>query len=426
MIAHARNSFGGLKTQTQTIVLIGGNESFCAERFGYRQTEKGLEPGLVPVEVEPVAKIANLVYAEYFYALGFTAFVTEYGAVTRWNSTDYASLKTAAIVNPNPPFVVACADGDEPTYAVIGGTKIAIFKGTAVSTHTLPYRMLGGTYHCGRIFAVDKDDPYVIRWSGFELRDWSLAIDAGGHMRISPRGGKALCIVELGEKLIVVRERALTVLNALADARHFRLVQYGSVILPAVKDKTAVVVGGKLWLCAADGLYVYDGSALSRVKVDTCGKNYSFDRTAAFKDRYIYVTCNDGGERCILEYDTLTGATVNFAKGGNMPFGAGEDLYCLAGERGTTLSLLTAGPADENRVWISRNIDLGTDRTKTLKYVTFEGEGNSELIISCDGRTRTVNGKGKTYVGEVGVNFTFSIRGTGTVARLAAEWEVRK
>ena len=426
MKARAKYSFKGLNTEAVTTVLVGGSEDYCRERFGYKLTAKGLEPSLYPVAVEPAAKITNMVFAEYFSALGFSVFITKGGQITRWNSDEYTKLSTAAVLNPTPPFVVACADGDEPTYAAIGGTKISIFKGATVSTHTLPYRVIGGTYHCGRIFAVDKDDPYIIRWSGFELRDWALAIDAGGHMRISPDGGKALCIVELGEKLVVVRERAITVLNALADARHFRLVQYGSIFLPAVRDKTAVAVGGKLWLCTDEGLHVYDGSALSRVEVDTCGRDYSFERAAAFKNRYIYITCTDGDERCFLEYDTQTGETATFAKGGDMLFCTDDSVYCLAGEKTTTVSLLTAGLADENRVWVSRNIDLGTAATKTLKYITVEGEGNTEVVIGCDGRTRTVNSLGKTYVGEVGVNFTFSVSGTGVVSRLAAEWEVRK
>lgn len=426
MKARAGYSFKGLETKTRTTVLIGGGEDFCGERFGYRLTEKGLEAGLYPVAVVPAARIANTVFAEYLSALGFSVLVTKVGQVTRWNRSDYARFTTAALLNPNPPFVVACADGDEPTYALIGGTKIAIFKGATVSTHTMPYRITGGTYHCGRIFAVDREDPYVIRWSGFELRDWVLAIDQGGHMNISPKGGKALCIVELGEKLVVVRERSITVLNALSDARHFRFVQYGSIFLPAVKEKSAVVVGGKLWLCTEEGLHVYDGSTLSRVEVDTCGKKYSFGRTVAFKNRYIYITCTDGEEQCFLEYDTQTGATIAFGKGCDMVFTTDDELYCLAGDGATTVSLLTAGLEDENRVWISRNIDLGTAGTKTLKYVTLEGEGHSEITIGCDGRTRTVGSLGRTYVGEVGVNFTFSVRGTGTVTRLAAEWEVRK
>ncbi|MDE7400728.1 MAG: hypothetical protein K2N17_01610 [Clostridia bacterium] len=426
MKARAGYSFKGLKTEARTTVLIGGGEDFCRERFGYRLTAKGLEPGLCPVAVVPLTRIANMVFSEYLPDLGFSVFVTKAGQVARWNSTEYAKLTTATMLNPNPPFVVACADGDEPTYALIGGTKIAIFKGTTVSTHTLPYRVTGGVYHCGRIFAVDREDSYVIRWSGFALRDWVLAIEQGGHMRISPDGGMAMCIVEMGEKLVVVRERAITVLNALADARHFRFVQYASIFLPTVRDKSAVVVGGKLYLCTEEGLHVYDGTTLSRVEVDTCGKNYSFGRTAAFKNRYIYITCTDGEGQCFLEYDTQTGATVNFAKGADMLFTTDDALYCLAGDRSTTVSLLTADLEDENRVWVSRDIDLGTTGTKTLKYVTWEGEGNSEIIIRCDGRTRTVNRTGRIYVGEVGVSFTFSVRGTGTVTRLAAEWEVRK
>ncbi|MDE7075709.1 MAG: hypothetical protein K2O62_00110 [Clostridia bacterium] len=426
MKARARYSLNGLNTAAQTTVLIGGGENFCRERFGYRQTGKGLEPGLYPVTVEPVARIANLVHAEYFSVLGFMAMITKGGQVARWNTDQYTKLTTAAMVNPNPPFVITCIDEGEPAYAVIGGLKLALFRGATVANHILPYKVTGGTYHCGRIFAVDKEDPYIIRWSSFSILDWSLAIDSGGHLRLNPKGGKALCIVELGEKLVVVRERALTVFNALADARHFRLVQYGSTFLPEVRDKTAVVVGGKLWLCTEDGLHVYDGSSVSNVEVDTCGRNYSFERTAAFKNRYIYITCTEGGVRCFLEYDTQTGATVTFAKGGDMLFCTDDTLYCLAGDNGTTISLLCAGLEDENRVWISRNIDLGTAATKTLKYVTLEGEGDSEVLIECDGRTRTVNRHGRTYVGEVGVNFTFSVRGTGTVSRLAAEWEVRK
>lgn len=426
MKTHARFSFKGFDSEIKTTVLIGGEENFCKERFGYRQTEKGLQPGMFPVAVEPSLRISNMVFAEYCPALGFILLTTRQGQVARWNSDTYSKLTTAAVVNPNYPFVVACADGDAPTYAVIGGTRIAIFKGAEVSTYTLPYRVVGGTYHCGRIFAVDNDDPYLIRWSGFALRDWALSIDGGGHMRVSPKGGKVLKIVELGEKLVLVRECGLTVMNALADARHFRLVQYGTLFLPAVIDKTSVVVGGKLWLCTEEGLYVYDGSSVSYVELDTCGKNYSFERAVAFRDRYIYFTCTDDCGRCFLEYDVRTGATLVFAKGCNMFFCTDDALYCLSGDAVTTVSRLTYGEEDVNRVWLSENIDLGTCGAKTLKYITVEGDGRSVIEIECDGRRRTVDGKGKIYVGEVGVNFTFGVRGTGSITRLVAEWEVRK
>ena len=426
MKARVKYSFEGFKTRKETTVLIGGDENYCRERYGYRQSGKGISPAYVPVQAEPRVRLANMQFAEYCPALGFTLFISVVGQVIRWNTDEYSKVSTAAILNSNYPFVIPCAEGDVPTYAAIGGTKIAIFKGGEVSTHTLPYRVLGGTYHCGRIFAVDKDDPYIIRWSGFELRNWSLAIDVGGHMRVNPKGGKVFGIVELGEKLVLVRENALTVFNALADARHSRMVQYGSTFLPAVINKTWVVVGGKLWLCTSEGLNVFDGEKLTRVQVDTCGKNLSYEKAAVFNDRYLYLTCKENGVRCFLEYDTLTGETATFGSGCDLLFAADDGIYCLAGDKATTVSCLTEGLADPDRVWTSENIDLGTDRVKTLKNLTVEGEGDSEIEIECDGRRRVVEGCGRTYVGETGVNFIFRVRGAGTVSRLAAEWEVRK
>ncbi|MDE6558250.1 MAG: hypothetical protein K2K39_03980 [Clostridia bacterium] len=413
--------FTGLKTSCKITELLDKNDSYCAERYGYLQTDEGLEPSYVTRAHETRVSITNPVYSQELPAVGYTLIVNKNGQMYKWNSGEFATPKGYGVVSGVYPSVVSCVVDGVNAYGVFSGTRVGIIKDGTQVVKTISRKVTGAAYHCGRVFAVDNDNPYIIRWSGYDIVNWTEGIEGGGYLQLSPTLGKAFCVLLVGEKLVILRENGVSVLVALGDSRHFRMQGGSDVFVKGVVDKTAATCGGKLWFFAADGLCCYDGSTVKTTRLNFFGKNYAVEGARVRFGRYIYFPLNDGGVRDILEFDTATGAYAVFGRGCSNPTFLGEGLYCFVGN---LLTDLVRGGSDENRVWKSKVLNLGTRRVKTLKNLYVESDSTAEIVIDCDGRLRSVSGAGKIYVGECGTDFTLSVNGNGKITRLAAEWEV--
>ena len=421
MKRRVRQGFQGLKTSVETTELLCGDGNLCAERYGYFETGEGLEPSYTPAPIDKAAGLANASFTNELPELGFALFLNKGGQIFKWNTGDFSTVKSYGVLSSTYPFIVPYSLDGVNVYAVFSGKKVGILKADGQQVVSIPYKLTGGAFYCGRVFAVDADDPFVIRWSGYGLTDWSQSIEGGGYLRLGPQLGKALCITLLEDKLIILRSFGITVFHALGDARHFRLSQSVNLSLPEVTDKTALACRGKLWFFTTGGLCAYDGSSVKIIGLNFFGRTYTCESAKLRFGRYIFAVLNDGGTRSIMEYDVGTGAYAVFARGYNHPFFLGNELYCFSGN---SITRLVRGGEDANRVWKSKVLNLGTDRVKTLKNVYIGSESAVRLTVECDGRQRCMTGVGKIYVGECGRNFTLAVNGTDKITRLAAEWEV--
>ncbi|MDE7380051.1 MAG: hypothetical protein K2N14_03260 [Clostridia bacterium] len=413
----------GLSTRSVTLKLIGGEGKFCAERFAFRQNEDGLVSIYSATKAVPSASITNPGFVKAVPVFGYTLMITKLGQIFKWSTTEFPTLKAVSVLTNIRPFIIPLSYAEQSLFALYSGNKLGILTENQYSYLTIPHKLCCGAFHCGRVFAKDYNDPYVVRWSGRDFKDWSSEIDRGGYVRLSPEGGQVLDIVVLGEKIVLVREHGLTVFRAYGDARHVRVEKLDHDELPRVFERSAIVCAGKLWFCSVEGIYSYDGNTVTLVKDDfddVGGKVYEYATASVLDDRYVYFSCTKDGNKLIMEYDTKSNVLTPFASGCSLVYAEGRQPFCFMGN---SVSKLNFGGVDEQRIWISKKIDLDTASVKTLKSIKAVGEGDIEITVDCDGRKRST-GLGCTRIAERGTGFTFTVKGSGNLKELSAEWEV--
>ncbi|MCI8368621.1 MAG: hypothetical protein HFJ81_03225 [Clostridia bacterium] len=423
MIAHAKRAHLTLSTTVKKTVIIGGEEDFCAERCGYKQDKSGIEAYFAPVPVTPSYMVYKVKFADFLPALGFTIVINGYGQFYKWNTTEFTTLKAYGVLSSSKPIIASCVVDDKISYAVFSNNRMGIFNPDGHTTAYTDNRVLCGAWHYGRIFARDYNDPYLLRWSSYDVKDWTEGADKGGRIRLAPLGGEVCNILSQDEKLLIVRRYGISVMRALGDARHFRLEPDVSVSLPSVIDNTSVICRGQLYVFTKNGLFCIDGQTVREAPLGVCGNGFTATAARAYDDRYIYIDGVCGGVNTLLEYDVTTGNCTRFADGCSLLFYTDEGLYCF---RDTTLCQLEKGVADVNRKWVSAPFRFAAGKGAALRRITFEGEGGSALTVNCGGRVRRVESYGTHRIDETAESFTFEVNGTGKVSRLVAEWEERK
>lgn len=419
-----------LKSSSAVTVLLGGETDYCAERFGYRRDNNGIKCAPAPQDYSADSIIHHVVFAEYLPHYDILLAVGRVGQVYQWRKTDEGVPTMNGLLSTTRPFMIpTLVNGNQYHYVVYGGQRmIKINSGDRPNLRpvTTRYRMPCGAWHYGRAFATVEEDRYLLCWTGFDVTDWEPVYKKGGQIRLDPDCGQILNIVDMGEKLAVVRERGLTIVNVLSDMTHMRLDCTVNRKLPPVTENSAVMCKGKLYVGTVDGLYVYDGEKTSRVNEGFKVEGYRIDDAATYgTDRIFFTYALDVEgftyDKFLVEFDPATGEYTPFGKMCHNIFVMDNKFYCF---RENKISLLSEKAEGERR-WVSKRIDLGRQGAKTLKYLYIEGEGDATVKIDCDGRTRSVQGFGKKYIGECGRGFTFTVSGVCSVSRLSAEWEVR-
>ncbi len=424
MIKRFLKRHGGFSYDRAETVIIGGKGDYCAERFGYRQGTNGISPAMSFRPVTPSVKFNYVLFAEYLPLCGLSVFASKYGQLAEWNTADPATVKTVGILSVNYPYVHECIIDGENKYVITSGYYLRKVKidGT-VEAVSLPVKLMSAVLHCGRIFACDLTDRFMIRWSGYDVTDWTEAIDRAGNVRLNSRLGKVLNLFVVNEKIVIVREYGVTVMSTLGDFRHMRIEAGDSRRLPRVYGNSSAICGGKLWIYTGEGMFSFDGNGFSKEPFDGIMSDYIPDKPKVVNDRYIYYSATRGGVKCLFEYDTETGACTPFAKGCLCQFFGADGGYCF---NDTVLCSLSEDYDDPDRIWVSKVIDLDTDKLKTLKSVSVESSGDLTVEVDCDGRKLHIDGLGVTDLCECGQKFTFTVTGRGAITRLTAEWEVRK
>ncbi|MDE7084287.1 MAG: hypothetical protein K2O81_03495 [Clostridia bacterium] len=423
MFKRANKRHGGFNTQTVETVILGGKTDYCAERFGYKRETNGILPALAITPVEPSIKFNYVVFAEYLPLCGLSIFTSRYGQFSEWKSGD-TGVKTVGVITHYYPVVHPTIIDGEKKYAVMSSNYLlTISQSGAAQPSQLYAKLYTSIMHCGRIFGCDLDDRYKIKWSGYGVNEWVEDPDGAGYVRLNMRLGKALNLFSMNEKVVVVREYGITVISTLGDFRHMRIASDDTLRLPPVYDNSSAICRGLLWIYTHGGMYVFDGKTISAAPFDETMSDYVLEKPKVADDRYIYYTATRGDGKCLFVYDTETGDCTPFANGCQCQFFTPDGAYCF---NDTVLCSLSENIDDSDRKWISKPVDLGTGKTKTLKSLLVEGSGKPVVEIDCDGRVLQADGVGETKFSECGRSFIFKVTGNGAVTRLAAEWEVRK
>ncbi|MDE7330322.1 MAG: hypothetical protein K2N30_04475 [Clostridia bacterium] len=302
------------------------------------------------------------------------------------------------------------------------GEAIAAGDGECMSTQSalpekLPFKsgIFGGVSKSGRVFAIDKEDNFIIRWSGKNGGlDWEEGIDGAGWLRLSPEKGKILNIAVYNEKLVALCEYGLALLTAYGTPENFKL-QYIDGATGKVYANTACVAGGKLAFFTENGLRLFDGTKVEapcfEIETDVSNPRFSFGADG------VYFLCADSvnlQRRVIFAVDIVNScayivdlpATAAYINGNVFCFADGG-IYELKRGGGFTFT--------------SGRTDFGVRGKKALVSVFAGNENPADIEVISDGKSRIVRGvRGYCLPCVSGNGFKIKIRSDGEVRGLCA------
>ncbi|MDE6690381.1 MAG: hypothetical protein K2K04_00265 [Clostridia bacterium] len=423
MNRHALKTHKTFSSHIEKKVIIGGETDFCAERFGYIQGKNGISTAPMRKQATPLILIEN-VHMTYCMPTGVKALIAASdGKLYSWKYGSKNRHSTEGIISGIYPSVHSVIVDGAYYNAVVGGDKIAMAtSGARAQIYSIPVQLGCSVMHCGRLFAVDLTDGYMLRWSGYSLTDWTEGVDGAGFVRLNPRLGKLLKLFVLGDKIVVLREGGITTITTLGDSRHMRADICDKHGLSDVYPDGSAICRGQLWIYTQKGMLVYDGSTLAEAPTDKIMKGYVLSQPKVIDDRYIYYSALKDERKSLFVYDTETGAGNPFCIGCHSPFFCGEVGYAFYG---TSLSTLEPNQNDPDRVWVSEPFTYDENKPAVLKSLTIEGSGYFIVETDCDGRKLYAVGAGKYRYSESAKSFTFKVTGVGTITAMTAEWEVR-
>ncbi|MDE7181766.1 MAG: hypothetical protein K2O41_01865 [Clostridia bacterium] len=377
-----------------------------------RKDNEGIAPALSAEEITG-APPSGVVRADFIKGAGVCFLYT----ATELYYTTNLRMYTKLFTYTGQPFTVwQMVDGVPNAVAVTKGNT-AFSDGTKFSDYMTNINLYCGVVHCGRLFAAQADNRQKLVWSGTGgVRDWEQGMGAGGYLYLDPDRGDMLDILEFGEKLVLIREYGLTVVNMFGSPENFSVSMTDTDTDLIVKN-TACVVGGKLYFFTKSGLCSFDGSRVHLVEHAHASGLTAVGGAVEFDGKY-FAVCQSGllGKKAILCYDTENGcsyfidlqAEALCSSDGVYAFAAGK-LYKLKEGGGWT--------------YTSGRIDFGTAKKKTVTEISAQGADGIELICG------TLSRVFKDFKGAVrprmrGACFTVKLTGTGAVKKVTATAEV--
>ena len=298
---------------------------------------------------------------------------------------------------------------------MFGGTSCFTHTGTQFVTYSNPVDLYCGVMHCGRLFAIDAQNRYLLRWSASGVKNWEEGMKGAGSLVLDPVRGPASDILSYGGTLVIVRKYGLTVAKMYGSPENFS-VYATDTDCDEIYEKTARTVLGRLYFYTASGLKYFDGAVIRGVKhrlsedicAPACGEEYG--------GNYFLCCSKKTGGEAVLVYSPEDGESY-FADGG-------ADCMCACGGvriyRGGEAFKLDGGG---EYTLTAEGIDFGTDGAKTLLSLKLTGEG-ADVCVS-NGRQSIVYKRARGVIRPRlrGRSFTVEVRGTAKVRSLTATAE---
>lgn len=268
--------------------------------------------------------------------------------------------------------------------------------------------------HRGRIFGVDEEDRYLIRWSGLNgIEDGDQKLYGAGKLKLDSKKGKVLNFLESKYNLVLVREFGITMLRTVKSPEYYAL-DIADTLCEKIYPNTTQCVNGKMLFCTDNGLYIYNGNAFDRVKHRFYDK-ISCPKCAVCYDGVYYLACTIDGHRDILCYDTISGESyLADICGDSMCVNDGVWVFNSSG-------IFKLNKSENYYLRLDSN--FGINSKKTLSYVNICGNG--EITIKSDKNARVFQQVcGNVKVGMQGDNFTLSVIGKQNIKSFTATVEV--
>ena len=268
----------------------------------------------------------------------------------------------------------------------------------------------------GRVFAVSENFSLIYS-APYEPKDFSESVDGGGRIFLRDDCGKIVGLVPMKNKLCVLFEHGITLLDVSGGARSFvrKDVVYGGDKILLGTACAGNVGGEKVFFLTHSGVSCFDG-----VKVERMGENLSMDIAEnsicscafAFGKYFASYTDKENVKRtAIIDAESGMGyEQIAFS-------GLFSNNATVIGVYETTVYQLACDgvlPTGQEGVFVAET-DFDVRGIKTIRKLRFMGEGAFDITI-CNGRNtlkksvELVNGSAEIRVDLRGERFSLSIQ----------------
>lgn len=408
-------------TSVKKFTLIGGDEDYAADCWGFYNEGKGLVCGPAVNSQKRFGTMPGTPLAVYYSCLcGALYFVTADGVYLTNDAGTKSAEKICGALSVLPFFVDMFID-DSPVTVMFSGTYRIVCDGATCREYTDERSFSAGAMHCGRFFGADAEEEGKLWWAASHAEDWTEGIAGCGYTYLPPEGGKILRLFSYEDRLVAVREQGITIIKAYGEPQHYAVEDSAPrLAADGIIAGTCALAGGKIFFATAYALYSFDGNAIKKVMPFGTYRLYSPENAVGMGD-VLYVRCVFNGLRCVLGYDCANGSKwISYTL---------CTCLCVCDDGVYFFSKLSVYMLDRSErsvgSWTSRQIDFGTGADKRLRKIYVKGDGTIGINVICDGTTRNYMGAGWHAIGMCGKSFSFSISSNGSLEELIAEVEVR-
>lgn len=328
-------------------------------------------------------------------------------------------VELASMYCDDPTILEDYGENGLTTFALGDGVYVK-YRGNTFTVKQVNLHICGGVMKNGRLFGVDIDDAYTVRWSGADgAFDLTEGINGAGWIKLDAARGKVLNLINYGEKLVAVREFGLTVISAFGTPENFK-IEATDTGTEAVYKNTAAVAGGKLLFCAGSGIYAFDGNRISRLAISKQNRISNPSCAVALGERYFVCGFSNALERrAVLAYDAYS-ETQYLIDSAAETLVASDKVYCFSDGGAQTLE--KGGSFN----YICGGLDFDATGRKVLTSLFIDCDGEAEVTVESDEKTRVFAAdKGRLRVDMCGSTFKISVKAAEEIRTLKAYAEVK-
>ena len=313
-----------------------------------------------------------------------------------------------------PPYFVKLYDDGNYMLAV-DGVKALEIRTNSAQLAELP-ALVAPALHYSRMFAVDNDDRYTVRWSQpGDALGWEYGLNGAGYVKVDASRGEIKRLISCDNRLYIVCGKGLFVMRAYGDAEDFRLENTDTDTDEIIED-TAAACAGKLFFFTQSGLWTYDGT-LRRFEADGL-EGFSAPVCAAAVGSDYFVCGQLDGSGAIACIDGRDGSVSYIDEPADCCCLSEELLFHKSGE----IFRLAAGGTGR---WESGATDFGCSGVKYLDGIEVDGAAE-KLTVTSGGRTRVFTDvRGRVKVGLEGGFFEIAAETSSALRGITACFAAR-
>lgn len=315
------------------------------------------------------------------------------------------SYRTVAYEDAALPFFIEYRDGTQQVSKIVFDSRGILFKGKGEALHSVPYRICGGVYKNGRVFAIDLDNRYKLCWSGEKgIDDWEEKIDGAGWLYTDAELGEIINLLVFKGHIAIIKKYGISLLSAYGAPENFKEIV--NVSTPAIYQNTAVVCGNKVYFYTADGLYAFNAAGTEKIDLKLAEDFSSAVYAMTYGGSVFFAGTHKKLRRVVvLVYDTKE-KTSYLIDVPATALAAGNDPYAYI--KGGAVKL-EKGAAF---TYASEEIGHFSKRKKTLKSIFLDCTENVDITVDTESRRRQFKDvKGRVQTNISGSHFKVSVTG---------------